>query len=60
MKLIDRTRKEWACVNHGKAADWGRFFDEHEVCSMLDIVRTVIPQPQHYDDQTGPRVDGEQ
>jgi transcriptional regulator with XRE-family HTH domain len=60
MKLISRTRDEFARANHGEAADWVKFFNEDDICSMIDTVHTVLAQPQHRDDETTDRVDGEQ
>lgn len=50
MKLIGRTRDEFARSNHGEAADWVKFFNEDDVYSMIGTVHTVLAQkvdPRH-------------
>jgi transcriptional regulator with XRE-family HTH domain len=44
MKLIGRTRDEFARSNHGEAADWVKFFNEDDVYSMIGTVHTVLAQ----------------
>jgi transcriptional regulator with XRE-family HTH domain len=44
MKLIGRTRDEFARANHGEAADWVKFFNEDDVYSMIGTVHTVLAQ----------------
>jgi transcriptional regulator with XRE-family HTH domain len=44
MKLIGRTRDEFARSDHGEAADWVKFFNEDDVYSMIGTVHTVLAQ----------------
>jgi transcriptional regulator with XRE-family HTH domain/tetratricopeptide (TPR) repeat protein len=44
MKLVGRTRDEFARSNHGEAADWVKFFNEDDVYSMIGTVHTVLAQ----------------
>lgn len=44
MKLIGRTRDEFARADHGEAADWVKFFNEDDVYSMIGTVHTVLAQ----------------
>jgi transcriptional regulator with XRE-family HTH domain len=50
MKLIGRTRDEFARANHGDAEDWVKFFNEDDVYAMIGTVHTVLAQevdPKH-------------
>jgi transcriptional regulator with XRE-family HTH domain len=60
MKLISRTRDEFARANHGEAADWVKFFNEDDVSSMIDTIHTALTQARQHGNETGDRVDGEQ
>jgi transcriptional regulator with XRE-family HTH domain/tetratricopeptide (TPR) repeat protein len=42
MKLIGRTRDEWARANMAEAEDWVRFFNETDVYAMIGTVHTVL------------------
>ncbi len=44
MKLIGRTRDEFARANHGDAEDWVKFFNEDDVYAMIGTVHTVLAQ----------------
>jgi transcriptional regulator with XRE-family HTH domain/tetratricopeptide (TPR) repeat protein len=44
MKLIGRTRDEFARANLDDAEDWVRFFDEADVYAMIGTVHTVLAQ----------------
>ena len=44
MKLIGRTRDEFARASHGEAANWVKFFNEDDVYSMIGTVHTVLAQ----------------
>jgi hypothetical protein len=45
MKLLGRTRDEFARTDHGEAADWVKFFDEHDIHSMFDTIHTALGKP---------------
>jgi transcriptional regulator with XRE-family HTH domain/tetratricopeptide (TPR) repeat protein len=50
MKLIGRTRDEWARANMAEAEDWVRFFNETDVYAMIGTVHTVLAHngfPKH-------------
>jgi transcriptional regulator with XRE-family HTH domain/tetratricopeptide (TPR) repeat protein len=50
MKLIGRTRDEFARANAGEAEDWVKFFNEDDVYAMIGTVHTVLAQqvdPKH-------------
>jgi transcriptional regulator with XRE-family HTH domain/tetratricopeptide (TPR) repeat protein len=50
MKLIGRTRDEWARANMAEAEDWVRFFNETDVYAMIGTVHTVLARsgfPKH-------------
>lgn len=44
MKLIGRTRDEFARANAGEAEDWVKFFNEDDVYAMIGTVHTVLAQ----------------
>lgn len=47
MKLIGRTRDEFARANLSEAADWVRFFNETDVYAMVGTVHTVLAYTGH-------------
>jgi hypothetical protein len=50
MKLIGRTRDEFARANLDEAEDWVKFFNETDVYAMIGTVHTVLAQtvdPMH-------------
>jgi transcriptional regulator with XRE-family HTH domain/tetratricopeptide (TPR) repeat protein len=50
MKLIGRTRDEFARAGGGEAEDWVKFFNEDDVYAMIGTVHTVLAQkvdPKH-------------
>ncbi|OLF18327.1 helix-turn-helix domain-containing protein [Actinophytocola xanthii] len=44
MKLIGRTRDEFARANAAEAEDWVKFFNEDDVYAMIGTVHTVLAQ----------------
>ncbi len=44
MKLIGRTRDEFARAGGGEAEDWVKFFNEDDVYAMIGTVHTVLAQ----------------
>jgi transcriptional regulator with XRE-family HTH domain/tetratricopeptide (TPR) repeat protein len=44
MKLIGRTRDEFARAGSGDAEDWVKFFNEDDVYAMIGTVHTVLAQ----------------